>query len=218
MWSCPGALRAVKISSIAMLGSMSLAGYTPSRMMMRYADLDTQTEMTDSVFPPAAGNGNILIEQEDLVGKCGADGGTRFPGTVFLVDFGAACEKHDAHYNDCNWTQRDADDQFLVDMHTEIGNVFPRWRWVLPGSLPVRLWLEAQALAYWTGVDGWGENAFRKAQARCSDPETGRTVGTLFSGLRGILKTAFQPLVFGREREIDGRLGAYERPMLWRAS
>ena len=214
MWSCPGALRAVKISSIVMLGSMSLAGCAPSRTMMRYGDPNTQTEMTDSAFSPAAGNGNILIGQEDLVGKCGADGGTRFPDTVFLVDFGAACEKHDAHYGDCNWTQRNADDQFLVDMHIEIGTVFPAWTWVFP----VRLWLEAQALAYWTGVDGWGENAFRKAQARCSDPETGRTVGTLFVGLRGILKTAFQPFALGRESEIDGRLGAaYERPMLWRA-
>ena len=87
----------------------------------------------------------------------------------------------------------DADDQFLVDMRTEIGNVFPWWTWVFPGSLPVRLWLEAQALAYWTGVDGWGEHAFRKAQARCPDPETGRTVGIFLSRLLGPLKTAFQP-------------------------
>ena len=217
MWSCPGALRAGKISSIAMLGSMSLAGYTPSRMMMRYADLDTQTEMTDSVFPPAAGNSNILIGQEDLVGKCGADGGTRFPDTAFLVDFGVACEKHDAHYSDCNWAQRDADDQFLVDMHAEIGSVFPWWTWVLPGDLSVRLWLEVQALAYWVGVAGWGENAFRKAQARCSYPETGRTVGTLFAGLRGSLKAAFQPVSLGKKGATDRRIGAaYERPILWR--
>lgn len=216
MWSCPGALRAVKISSIVMLGSMSCA---PSRMMIRYGDLDTQTEMTGSVFSLAAGNGHILIGQEDLVGKCGADGGARFPDKIFLVDFGVACDKHDAHYNDCNWTQRDADDQFLVDMHTEIGNVFPGWTWVLPGSLPVRLWLEAQALAYWTGVSGWGENAFRKAQARCSYPETGRTAGTLFAGLWGSLKAAFQPVSLGKKGATDRRLGAtYERPMVWRAS
>ena len=162
-------------------------------MMIRYGHLDTQTEITGSVFSPAAGNAGILMGQEDLGGKCGAVGGARFPDTAFLVDFGAACEKHDAHYGDCNWTQRDADDQFLVDMRTEIGNVFPWGTWVLPGSFPVRLWLEAQALAYWTGVDGWGENAFRKAQARCPDPETGRTMGTFFSRLLGTLKTAFQP-------------------------
>ena len=138
MWSHSGALRAIKISSIVMLGSTRLVGDVSPWMMIRYGHLDTQTEITGSVFSPAVGNADILMGQEDLGGKCGADGGARFPDTAFLVDFGAACEKHDAHYGDCNWTQRDADDQFLMDMRTEIGNVFPWGTWVLPGSFPVR--------------------------------------------------------------------------------
>ena len=50
MWSCSKALRTVKISSIIMLGSMNLAGCATSRMMIRHGDLDSQTEMSESVF------------------------------------------------------------------------------------------------------------------------------------------------------------------------
>jgi hypothetical protein len=50
MWSCPKALRTVKISSIIVLGSMNLTGCAASRMMIRYGELDTQTEMSESVF------------------------------------------------------------------------------------------------------------------------------------------------------------------------
>ena len=50
MWSCPKALPTVKISSIIMLGSMNLTGCATSRMMIRYGDLDTKTEMSESVF------------------------------------------------------------------------------------------------------------------------------------------------------------------------
>ncbi len=50
MGSSPKALRTVKISTIIMLGSTNLTGCAASRMMMRYSDLDTQTEMSESVF------------------------------------------------------------------------------------------------------------------------------------------------------------------------
>ena len=50
MWSCSKVLRTVKIPSIIMLGSMNLSGCAASRMMIRYGDLDTKTEMTESVF------------------------------------------------------------------------------------------------------------------------------------------------------------------------
>ncbi len=50
MWSCSKVLRTVKIPSIIMLGSMNLGGCAASRMMIRYGDLDTKTEMTESVF------------------------------------------------------------------------------------------------------------------------------------------------------------------------
>jgi hypothetical protein len=50
MWSCPKALPTVKISSIIILGSMNLTGCATSRMMIRYGDLDTKTEMSESVF------------------------------------------------------------------------------------------------------------------------------------------------------------------------
>ena len=50
MWWRPKALRTIKISSIVMLGSMNLTGCAASRMMIRYDDLDTQTEMSESVF------------------------------------------------------------------------------------------------------------------------------------------------------------------------
>ena len=49
MWSRRKALRTVRISSIILLGSMNL-GCAASRMMVRYGDLDTQTEMSESVF------------------------------------------------------------------------------------------------------------------------------------------------------------------------
>ena len=50
MWSRRKALRTVRISSIILLGSMNLAGCAASRMMVRYSDLDSQTEMSESVF------------------------------------------------------------------------------------------------------------------------------------------------------------------------
>ena len=50
MWSCPKTVRTVKISSIIVLGGMNLTGCAASRMMVRYGDLDTQTEMSESVF------------------------------------------------------------------------------------------------------------------------------------------------------------------------
>ncbi len=50
MWSCPKALRAARISSIIVLGSVNLGGCATSRMMIRYGDLDTKTEMSESVF------------------------------------------------------------------------------------------------------------------------------------------------------------------------
>ncbi len=50
MWSCSKALRTAKISSIIVLGSMNLTGCAASRMMIRYGDLDTKTEMSESVF------------------------------------------------------------------------------------------------------------------------------------------------------------------------
>lgn len=50
MWTCSRALRTAKFSSIIVLGSMNLTGCAASRMMIRYGDLDTQTEMSESVF------------------------------------------------------------------------------------------------------------------------------------------------------------------------
>ena len=47
---CSRALRTAKISSIIVLGSMNLTGCAASRMMIRYGDLDTKTEMSESVF------------------------------------------------------------------------------------------------------------------------------------------------------------------------
>ena len=50
MSSRRNALRAVRISSIILLGSMNLAGCAASRMMVRYGDLETKSEMSESVF------------------------------------------------------------------------------------------------------------------------------------------------------------------------
>ena len=50
MWSRSKALRTVRISSVILLGSTNLAGCAASRMMVRYGDLEAQTEMSESVF------------------------------------------------------------------------------------------------------------------------------------------------------------------------
>lgn len=50
MWTCSRARRTAKFSSIIVLGSMNLTGCAASRMMIRYGDLDTKTEMSESVF------------------------------------------------------------------------------------------------------------------------------------------------------------------------
>ena len=50
MWSRLKTLRIVKISSIIFLGSTTLTGCAASRMMIRYGDLDTRTEMSESIF------------------------------------------------------------------------------------------------------------------------------------------------------------------------
>ena len=50
MSSCLKILRIVRVPSVIILGSMTLAGCAASRMMIRYGNLNTQTEMSESVF------------------------------------------------------------------------------------------------------------------------------------------------------------------------
>ncbi len=50
MASCLKVLRIVRVPSVIMLGSMTLAGCATSRMMIRYGNLTAQTEMSESVF------------------------------------------------------------------------------------------------------------------------------------------------------------------------
>lgn len=50
MSSCLKILRIVRVPSVIILGSMTLAGCATSRMMIRYGNLNTQTEMSESVF------------------------------------------------------------------------------------------------------------------------------------------------------------------------
>lgn len=50
MFSCLKILRIVRVPSVIMLGSMTLAGCATSRMMIRYGNLTAQTEMSESVF------------------------------------------------------------------------------------------------------------------------------------------------------------------------
>ena len=71
MWSCSKALRTVKISSIIMLGSMNLAGCAASRMMIRHGDLDTQTEMSESVFLELRSDlpKNVYVAEESTAGR-----------------------------------------------------------------------------------------------------------------------------------------------------
>ena len=50
MFDCQKILRTVGLTSVVILGSMTLTGCAASRLMMRYGDLETQTEMSESVF------------------------------------------------------------------------------------------------------------------------------------------------------------------------
>ncbi len=50
MSSCLKALRLVRVPSVIMLGSITLAGCAASRMHIRYGNLNAQTEMSESVF------------------------------------------------------------------------------------------------------------------------------------------------------------------------
>ena len=43
-------IRTAGLSSVVIVGSMTLSGCAASRLMMRYGDLETQTEMSESVF------------------------------------------------------------------------------------------------------------------------------------------------------------------------
>ncbi len=50
MSSCLKVLRIVRVPSVILLGIMTLAGCAATRLMIRYGDLNTQTEMSESVF------------------------------------------------------------------------------------------------------------------------------------------------------------------------
>lgn len=50
MFDCKKVLRTAGLSSVVIVGSMTLSGCAASRLMMRYGDLETQTEMSESVF------------------------------------------------------------------------------------------------------------------------------------------------------------------------
>ena len=50
MSSCLKVLRTGRVLSVIMLGSMTLAGCAASRLMIRYGGLNTQTDMSESVF------------------------------------------------------------------------------------------------------------------------------------------------------------------------
>ena len=50
MWSYMTVMRIVRLPSVILLGSMTLGGCAASRTMIRYGDLNTRTEMSESVF------------------------------------------------------------------------------------------------------------------------------------------------------------------------